>query len=638
MIEEDDDVEMEDASKKRKQQGGSESESELKRQKQGHSDVKEEPLNVDVRPRRDMNMTEAEMTAFDEVNDEMERTFVMIEGELEDVVDVATVSVKINLEGIVDLLLTDPPYNTRREGGAENSDYDVFTEKDMKNLADVANTILNPGGHGLIFCSFQQFEKYREILLSITEKELDENTGNNYRIKEVFTVEKAPLVFIRGDGHFSNPSTNPICHTNMAEICVHFWKKGASTADQKKRLDYKTPSEFGGTLPSWTNVVTGVPIPTGTEVVTYEVKENGEPTKRKLRPEQKPVSLLKYLINKFTKPGDLVVDVCAGIFSTMRACMEMEKHRRFVGCDKDAMCARIVQDEMIRFFSEQVHNQFSDITVQSIDIRQHTQTVVQYCNQAEVKKRADAWSTPPGLFPQQNFPPHIVQAFCQHYNDFSLYPHRHIPMNKWSIEAIQRMNSMDPRVLRSFEAYEKKLVVKPSSIKHDHVGLGVFTSKPFQKGDVICHYYVTIIYGDLGQKGRVHKRYGTGLLSVTSEEFEKWSLKIQGYQFVDRNNNRYDGYVAPAPFCVARYINDPRYTEEDKEYAQYKKHLKDLDTTIQSTFEPRKANVEFHCDTTGKRNKDFEKYTSVTIVATDFIATDSELFINYGDAYVFKQS
>ena len=76
-------------------------------------------------------------------------------------------------------------------------------------------------------------------------------------------------------------------------------------------------------------------------------------------------------------------------------------------------------------------------------------------------------------------------------------------------------------MLRSIEAYEKKLVLKPSSIQHDHVGLGVYTSKPFQKGDVIAHYYGTIIYGDLGQKGRVHKRYGTGILSVTSEDFEK---------------------------------------------------------------------------------------------------------------------
>ena len=110
-----------------------------------------------------MNMTEAELQAFDEVNDEMERSFIMIEGELEDVVDVAKVSLKIKLEGIVDLVLTDPTYNTRRDAGSDNSEYDVFTESDMKNLADVCSQVLKPGGHSLIFCSFQQFEKYRQI-------------------------------------------------------------------------------------------------------------------------------------------------------------------------------------------------------------------------------------------------------------------------------------------------------------------------------------------------------------------------------------------------------------------------------------------------------------------------------------------
>ena len=144
MIDEDDDVVMEDVGTKRKEGTISDSQSDPKRQKRTHPEVKEEPLNVDVRPRRDMKMTERELQAFDEVNDEMERSFIMIEGELEDVVDVAKVSSKINLEGIVDLVLADPPYNTRRDAGSDNSEYDVFTETDMKNLADVCAQVLKP--------------------------------------------------------------------------------------------------------------------------------------------------------------------------------------------------------------------------------------------------------------------------------------------------------------------------------------------------------------------------------------------------------------------------------------------------------------------------------------------------------------
>ena len=42
----------------------------------------------------------------------------------------------------------------------------------------------------------------------------------------------------------------------------------------------------------------------------------------KIHPAQKPVGVLKRLIEIFTDPGDVVIDPCAGSGSTLRACME----------------------------------------------------------------------------------------------------------------------------------------------------------------------------------------------------------------------------------------------------------------------------------------------------------------------------
>jgi site-specific DNA-methyltransferase (adenine-specific) len=42
----------------------------------------------------------------------------------------------------------------------------------------------------------------------------------------------------------------------------------------------------------------------------------------KLHPTQKPVALLKRLIELFTDPGDVVIDPCAGSGSTLRAAWE----------------------------------------------------------------------------------------------------------------------------------------------------------------------------------------------------------------------------------------------------------------------------------------------------------------------------
>ena len=45
----------------------------------------------------------------------------------------------------------------------------------------------------------------------------------------------------------------------------------------------------------------------------------------KVHPTQKPVRVLKKLINIFTDPGDVVIDPCAGSGSTLRACKELKR-------------------------------------------------------------------------------------------------------------------------------------------------------------------------------------------------------------------------------------------------------------------------------------------------------------------------
>lgn len=46
----------------------------------------------------------------------------------------------------------------------------------------------------------------------------------------------------------------------------------------------------------------------------------------KIHPTQKPVSVLKRLIEIFTDPGDVVIDPCAGSGSTLRAARELGRH------------------------------------------------------------------------------------------------------------------------------------------------------------------------------------------------------------------------------------------------------------------------------------------------------------------------
>lgn len=75
----------------------------------------------------------------------------------------------------------------------------------------------------------------------------------------------------------------------------------------------------------------------------------------KIHPTQKPVGLLKQLIEIFTDEGDVVIDPCAGSASTLRACMELNRNsygfeisKEFYNKAKGQMLANVETFEQLR--------------------------------------------------------------------------------------------------------------------------------------------------------------------------------------------------------------------------------------------------------------------------------------------------
>lgn len=58
----------------------------------------------------------------------------------------------------------------------------------------------------------------------------------------------------------------------------------------------------------------------------FEWKRDSSKEYPKLHPTQKPINVLKRLIEIFTDEGDVVIDPVAGSGSTLRACMELNRH------------------------------------------------------------------------------------------------------------------------------------------------------------------------------------------------------------------------------------------------------------------------------------------------------------------------
>lgn len=73
-------------------------------------------------------------------------------------------------------------------------------------------------------------------------------------------------------------------------------------------------------------------------------------TKCKNHPTEKPVDLLKYLIEKSTNEGDVVLDPFMGSGSTAVACKELK--RDFIGIELDENYFNIAKERIINLESK----------------------------------------------------------------------------------------------------------------------------------------------------------------------------------------------------------------------------------------------------------------------------------------------
>lgn len=78
----------------------------------------------------------------------------------------------------------------------------------------------------------------------------------------------------------------------------------------------------------------------------FEWKRDNSKVYPKIHPTQKPVALLKQLIEIFTDEGDVVIDPCAGSGTTLRAAYELNRNSYGFEITKDFY--REARDKMLR--------------------------------------------------------------------------------------------------------------------------------------------------------------------------------------------------------------------------------------------------------------------------------------------------
>lgn len=401
-------------------------------------------------------------------------------------------------------------------------------------------------------------------------------------------------------------------------------RNGLSFAEEETMVNYQNFGFVQSSYPAYRNVIDNIRAPEPSEIIRIN-------RRKFLRPQQKPILLLKELISRFSQPGDFVVDLFAGTFTTARTCFSLTQHRVFIGSEIDNHCRKLVAKKTIDAFANVVHLKQSDFILNLNESEASAcDTLVQHLSTTIPRPPPppvfDCWTPPSDLPIYQCIPRKTLSTVASYTQNTAFIHQLHIHPENWPRSLWLDFNHIDPHILLMAEASSCSLVAAPSTIKHPDAGMGVFATRPFLVGDVICNYYGTLLYHPLPYHTDTRKEYGSGMFRVTASRFKTYAIKVavNGTQLnkvrtADGSNKTM--FIVSAPFNIGSYINEWFYLEGDLQRKDF------LDKTIRN---PRSESVKFvQRPAVCKFVEDVVAPNIIQIIAKKDINRGDELFADY---------
>lgn len=101
--------------------------------------------------------------------------------------------------------------------------------------------------------------------------------------------------------------------------------------------NYDMPQEMNSTHPGWTILVSNI-LRLQQKDHIYKRKRAKSGFNLLMGSEQKSAAWMKDIVQRFTRPVNLVVDACDGAFFITNQWKLLPKHRRCIGCEVDLSC------------------------------------------------------------------------------------------------------------------------------------------------------------------------------------------------------------------------------------------------------------------------------------------------------------
>lgn len=195
------------------------------------------------------------------------------------------------------------------------------------------------------------FEKMRAPV-----PEMREDKSNESSVEEsIFGDEKKFIVYLRDNCIFPHLQRKSSHYVNMAEHLKHFWHIRPIQDGLLHSVRYYTAPSCSYGYPFATNVVSNIPRMSFSKTVfDAEGPAAGSEKRPMVRPEQKLVSIMPQIDQKFLMVEDIVVDPDKRTAATAKAYLVEPKPCKFTGSDSDGDCFREMKASLQETFAFQV--------------------------------------------------------------------------------------------------------------------------------------------------------------------------------------------------------------------------------------------------------------------------------------------
>lgn len=151
-------------------------------------------------------------------------------------------------------------------------------------------------------------------------------------------------------------------HTSVCEQAMHFWREQYSYRDVRSHVSHEERDKDPARHPGLSNEIDRVSgLSRLVKVIVTATERNEEKRSRSFRPEQESVGWMQELADKFSKHGELVVDLPSAKFATSKGCLELSLHSRFAGCELVANFSAASTEGQAEMYETEVFNEKSDI-------------------------------------------------------------------------------------------------------------------------------------------------------------------------------------------------------------------------------------------------------------------------------------